>query len=639
MIGPKLIGLSPATKKRVLMLGDGLSALFSFGIAVVFNLPEAFLVESLWSTTCLAFFSSFVCILALDRCGLYRIMLRHMDLRVVLTATAGVLLCLFSLFVVNVVLWTTFFSPPLMLSFGVLFWFLVIFTRMSAHHIYKLKSKKNVSTRRVIIFGAGAAGAQLAKICGLDLAYHPIAFVDEDQNLWGREICGLSVYDPLKLPELVASKNVELVIIAIPSASSASKLRIVRAISGLGVKVTSMPSLTELIAGVPANKIKEIKIEDLLGRNSVEPVWNLLNQSIRGKNVCITGAGGSIGSELARQAVKFGASTVLLFDQSEYALYSIDEELKEAVQSKGSNTQIVALLGSVLDHKRMNAAFLKFGIQTIYHAAAYKHVPLVQQNVLQGIINNVFGAKITAQTAKECGVERFILISTDKAVRPTNVMGATKRMAELLLQNMASDPTTTTLFSMVRFGNVLASSGSVVPLFKKQIEQGNRITVTHPDVTRYFMTIPEAASLVIQAGSLSKGGEVFVLDMGEPVKIVDLAKTMIRLSGRTIQGPESQDGDVKIEFTGLRPGEKLYEELLVGNKFSETIHPKIMCALEQSLPSDILATAVIDLEKAVANEDTGLAKQILTKVVEGFAPNSDGVDWLFPEGDRILKSG
>ncbi|WP_165853491.1 polysaccharide biosynthesis protein [Aurantiacibacter aquimixticola] len=450
------------------------------------------------------------------------------------------------------------------------------------------------ASRRTMIYGAGIAGQQLANALKIEPNTKLVGFTDDDPRLAGQRLDGLTVYSKGNLAETVARLEIEDILLAIPSVGRSRRRQVVRELAGLGVKVKTLPPARHIIDGqVSVDDIRPLQIGDLLGRDPVAPDQKLLTRTVLEKTVMVTGAGGSIGSELCRQICQIGATKLLLFEMSEFSLYAIERELK--LSSAAKTCEIVPLLGSVRDTEKLADTFRDHRVDTVFHAAAYKHVPLVEANPLEGLRNNIVGTHHIATVAEEAGVSDFILISTDKAVRPTNVMGASKRVAEQVVQ-AAAHRSRGTRFSMVRFGNVLGSSGSVVPLFDKQIRAGGPITVTHQDVTRYFMTIPEAANLVIQAGGMAKGGEVFVLDMGKPVRIADLARTMIQLSGLTVRSEKNPDGDIEIREVGLRPGEKLYEELLIGNAPSKTRHSRIMMASEHFLAWDEMRPLLEDLK-------------------------------------------
>ncbi len=484
----------------------------------------------------------------------------------------------------------------------------------------------------VLIYGAGEAGRQLAAALARSTEYRLVGFVDDDPRLQGRSLDGRDVHNPDDLDRVIVSDGVNDVLLALPSIDPVRRRQIVDRLRAHPVHVRTLPGVSDLASGrVSLSDLRELDIEDLLGRAPVSPDPVLMGQLISGHVVAVTGAGGSIGSELCRQIVQQRPTTLLLIEQSEFALYAIHHELQALVQrsAMAGSVQLVPLLASVTDRPRMDAILRAWQPHTLYHAAAYKHVPLVEHNPVQGIRNNVWGTWCCAEAARGAGVRHFVLISTDKAVRPTNIMGASKRLAEMVLQAMDSESGAgTTRFCMVRFGNVLGSSGSVVPLFRQQIAAGGPITLTHPDITRYFMTIPEAAQLVMQAGAMATGGDVFVLDMGEPVRIIDLAHRMVELSGRTVKTPERPEGDIAIEITGLRPGEKLFEELLIGDNPQPTPHPRIMKAHEQQLAAPILEAELEHLNAAMESGDLRTVRALLQKLVQGYQPETGIVDWL-----------
>ena len=482
---------------------------------------------------------------------------------------------------------------------------------------------------KVLIYGAGSAGRQLANALANSYEMRVVGYLDDDDRLHGHVLNGLAIYSPQDLPGLVVSLGISDVLLALPTANRKRRNEILALMQQAQVSVRTLPSVMELAQGkVSTEDVRELDIDDLLGRESVAPNHILLGRNVTRKVVLVTGAGGSIGSELCRQILKLKPQTMLLVDQSEYALYEIHQELLDKTQALGQGvTQLVPLLASVRDAERMREVITTWSPNTIYHAAAYKHVPLVEHNPAEALKNNVFGTRTVAQLAVEHGVDDMVLVSTDKAVRPTNIMGASKRLAELVLQALATEPGKTT-FSMVRFGNVLGSSGSVVPKFRQQIKNGGPITLTHPEVTRFFMTIPEAAQLVIQAGAMAKGGDVFVLDMGESVKIMDLAQRMIQLSGLTLRTEDNPDGDIAIEITGLRPGEKLYEELLIGNDPQPTLHPRIMKASEEKMAWSDLQASLNAMQVALDVNDVGVLRRMLQQLVSGYHPSGEIVDWV-----------
>ena len=482
---------------------------------------------------------------------------------------------------------------------------------------------------KVLIYGAGSAGRQLANALANSYEMRVVGYLDDDDRLHGHVLNGLAIYSPQDLPGLVVSLGISDVLLALPTANRKRRNEILALMQQAQVSVRTLPSVMELAQGkVSTEDVRELDIDDLLGRESVAPNHILLGRNVTRKVVLVTGAGGSIGSELCRQILKLKPQTLLLVDQSEYALYEIHQELLDKSQALGQGvTQLVPLLASVRDTERMREVITTWSPNTIYHAAAYKHVPLVEHNPAEALKNNVFGTRTVAQLAVEHGVDDMVLVSTDKAVRPTNIMGASKRLAELVLQALAAEPGKTT-FSMVRFGNVLGSSGSVVPKFRQQIKNGGPITLTHPEVTRFFMTIPEAAQLVIQAGAMAKGGDVFVLDMGESVKIMDLAQRMIQLSGLTLRTEDNPDGDIAIEITGLRPGEKLYEELLIGTDPQPTLHPRIMKASEEKMAWSDLQDSLNAMQVALDVNDVGVLRRMLEQLVSGYHPSGEIVDWV-----------
>jgi len=498
---------------------------------------------------------------------------------------------------------------------------------------------------KVAIYGAGAAGNQLVAALRMGRAMRPVAFIDDDSSIADRVISGLQVYKPKHIQQMIDETGAQEILLAVPSSSRGRRREILGLLESYPLHVRSVPGFMDLASGrVKVDDIQEVDIADLLGRDAVPAQEDLLEHCIQSQTVLVTGAGGSIGSELCRQILALRPTTLLLFEHSEFNLYSILTELEQRVTRESSSVRLIPILGSVRNQEKLLEIMRTWRVDTVYHAAAYKHVPMVEHNIAEGVLNNVIGTLHTAQAALQSGVANFVLISTDKAVRPTNVMGSTKRLAELTLQALSREVAPVlfgddsnvsrvnkTRFTMVRFGNVLGSSGSVIPLFHKQIKSGGPLTVTHPKITRYFMTIPEAAQLVIQAGSMGQGGDVFVLDMGEPVKIVELAEKMIHLSGLSVRSEKNPHGDIAIEFTGLRPGEKLYEELLIGDNVSATQHPMIMTANEDYLSWDTLKSRLIDLLAAVEHDDYTRVRQLLRETVSGYTPDGEIVDWIYQQ--------
>ena len=488
---------------------------------------------------------------------------------------------------------------------------------------------KQATRPKVLIYGAGATGRQLVAAMANSHEMQVVGFLDDDDRLHGHVLNGQPIYNPGDLDNLATTLNISDVLLAMPSLNRKRRNEILSQIRSARVAVRTLPSVTDLAQGkVSISDLRELDIDDLLGREAVVPNHILLAMNVRSKVVMVTGAGGSIGSELCRQILTIGPAKILLIEQNEFALYGIHQELEEKLS--GREIVLVPLLASVQDDERMREIMSTWYPDTVYHAAAYKHVPLVEHNPAEGIKNNVLGTLRIAQAAAENGVSDFVLISTDKAVRPTNIMGASKRLAEMVLQALAAT-NPGTKFSMVRFGNVLGSSGSVVPKFRQQIRDGGPITLTHPEITRYFMTIPEASQLVIQAGAMAKGGDVFVLDMGQSVKIIDLARRMIELSGLSVKDGQAPDGDVEIEITGLRPGEKLYEELLIGDNPKPTSHSRIMKAHEEFVPWKDLEGKLNALEIALNVNDVGVIRLMMQQLVAGYTPSDEIVDWVYLE--------
>lgn len=561
--------------------------------------------------------------------GLYRAVVRFMGPKAVLTVIAGVSLSVLVLVAFDRL--AASHQVPLS-AFGI-YWALALpyvgGSRFVARYLFLRSRGSGRPVTRVAIYGAGNAGARVCSILLGGPDFEPVAFIDDKRSLQGSSINGVRVYGPEALPDLVRQRRIDRILLAIPSASRRRRREILTGLEPLGVHVQSLPNLSDLIAGkAQISELRDVEVSDLLGRDPVPPRPKLFGSCIRGKCVLVTGAGGSIGSELCRQILRLGPTRLVLFEMSELALYNIERELEEEAAHERLTVEIVPLLGNAHHRHRVREVLATFGVQTVYHAAAYKHVPIVEYNVVEGIHNNVISTWYTAEAALETGVETFVLISTDKAVNPANVMGATKRLAELVLQAL-QERTTHTRFCMVRFGNVLASSGSVVPLFQEQIRRGGPVTVTHPDVIRYFMTIPEAAQLVVQAGSMAKGGDVFVLDMGRPVRIEDLARRLINLMGLTVRDGSNPDGDIEIEYTGLRTAEKLFEELLIGSNVTGTDHPMIMRAIEHRLSWPKMQQILNELLVALASFDCHSALALLAESVAEYEADADIRDYVW----------
>lgn len=556
--------------------------------------------------------------------GLYHAVVRFMGDRALLTVVSGVTASVLMLMSLAALTHTQGLSRGV---FGI-YWCIAILyvgaSRFLARSYLLRLDRHRQDRRKVAIYGAGNAGAQLALAFASGNEYQVVAFFDDKKDIQGARIAGAKVYSPENIARVVADKDIGQILLAMPSAPRATLSAILQRLEPLGITLKTMPSLSELASGkVDVSMLREVDIEDLLGREPIVPDQGLLTRRVTGKSVLVTGAGGSIGSELCRQIAALGPRRLVLLELSEYALYAIDQEL-QAWQTKTGNSalELVPVLGSALDQERMTDLLRQYEVATVYHAAAYKHVPIVEHNPAAGVRNNVQGTLRMARAAQSAGVETFVLISTDKAVRPTNVMGASKRLAELVLQALAAEGGQT-CFTMVRFGNVLGSSGSVVPLFRRQIKAGGPITLTHPDITRFFMTIPEAAQLVIQASALAAGGEVFVLDMGEPVRILDLARRMVHLSGLAVRDAQCPDGDIEIRITGLRPGEKLYEELLIGGDVDKTRHPRILRLQEHMLSWQQLVPLLERVDGACNGHTPAPLKAALKAAVEEYSPRDE----------------
>ncbi|EPE2652135.1 polysaccharide biosynthesis protein [Vibrio fluvialis] len=616
--------LSRMNKRIVSVLVDTFFIIFSFYGAYWVRIGN---VQFIQSETISYLLGSVVIVtlFTFARLGLYRAILRYLTFHALAVVSVGTLIS-----TASVAIAAFYFNAPVPRSLPIIYGtFLCLLCGGSRLIVRVLVSGLNGKGRKVVlIYGAGSAGRQLAIALRNSENYKVAGFIDNDKTLENTVIMGMQVHDISRAAYLVEKHDVTQVLLAVPSASRARRKRILESLMELSAEVLTVPDMKDIVEGKASiDQLKDVAIEDLLGRDPVTPQQSLMEANILDKVVMVTGAGGSIGSELCRQIVRYKPRALVLFELSEFGLYQIDRELNQLIQDEGLSVKVIPLLGSVQRINRLMVTMKSFNVQTVYHAAAYKHVPLVEYNVVEGVRNNVFGTYYTAQAAIEAGVESFVLISTDKAVRPTNVMGTTKRMAELGLQALAEQEKSKskgTRFCMVRFGNVLGSSGSVVPLFKRQIEAGGPITVTHPDIIRYFMTIPEAAQLVIQAGAMGKGGDVFVLDMGDPVRITDLAVNLIQLSGLEVKDEQHPYGDIAIEFTGLRPGEKLYEELLIGDNVEETAHERIMTAKERYLTLVEFEKHLNDLDKACHEFNHERIRELLLDAPTDFNP-TDGI--------------
>lgn len=651
----RLLGMRRRYKRLLQVSADILLIWLAVWLAFVLRMGSDDLVQPLGGHAWLFVAAPLLAIPLFIRMGLYRAVLRYLDNNGLLTILKAVSLA--ALLLSLAIYW--YRDAPALVPRSLVFnyWWISLLLigglRLLMRHYFlgdwgdwKRARHMLPFTRdddglsRVAIYGAGSAGHQLAAALRRGRAMRPVAFLDDDDGIANRTIAGLKVYKPKHLQQMIDETGASEVLLAIPSASRARRREILAALETYPLHVRSVPGLMELASGrVKVEDIQEVDIADLLGRDAVEPRVELFERCIRGQVVMVTGAGGSIGSELCRQILTQAPAVLILFEHSEYNLYSIHQELQVRLDPA---IHLVPILGSIRNPQRLLDVMGAWRVDTLYHAAAYKHVPMVEHNIAEGVLNNVVGTLNTAQAAILAGVRHCVLISTDKAVRPTNVMGCTKRLAEQLLQALSREAeprlhglgcaqANRTRFCMVRFGNVLGSSGSVIPLFREQIRRGGPVTVTHPEITRYFMTIPEAAQLVIQAGAMGQGGDVFVLDMGEPVRIAELAEKMIRLSGLTLRSEHNPRGDIAIEYSGLRPGEKLYEELLIGDNVSATEHPMIRRADEQHMSWEALSELLDQLLAAVADEDCARIRTLLCQAVPEYRSECEIVDWIYSQ--------
>ena len=623
------LSLSRVVKRLIMLFVDVLLIVTILTLSFSMRLGEWFWPQG--DLVYLLFFAPLVAIPIFIKFGLYRAIVRYIGFKALWVIVQAVSLYALVWGVIALLSGVQGVPRSVILINWILGMLLIGGSRIIGRWWFSDKKLYSVNAfdkrKNVLVYGAGSAGIQLATALTYSQELNPIAFIDDEPTLSNHQIMGLKVYSSNNLGELVASMKIEEVLLAIPSASRDRRNEIINNLEPYPVLVRTVPGVSELAQGkLKINDLNVVSINDLLGRDPVPPNQNYLRADITNKVVMITGAGGSIGSELCRQIIQLQPKKIVLFEQNEFSLYTIDQELIQ----KNLKIDIAPILGSVLDSKQVERVCKTFSVQTIYHAAAYKHVPMIELNNFSGIENNIFGTLSCAEAAVLSNVDTFVLISTDKAVRPTNIMGATKRFSEMILQALSkkyNDKATN--FSMVRFGNVLDSSGSVIPLFNKQIKEGGPVTVTDPAIIRYFMTIPEAAQLVIQAGAMSKGGDVFVLDMGEPVKILNLAKKMIHLSGLNIKDSNNPNGDIEILFTGLRPGEKLYEELLIGDSVLETEHQLILRSNEEMLPWSDLKLILNKLKTSVDKQNLEGARQALIEAVPGYKPQGDINDLMY----------
>ncbi|NCG45897.1 polysaccharide biosynthesis protein [Vibrio parahaemolyticus] len=616
--------LSRTNKRIVSVLIDIILIFMAFHLAILVRSGDSnyFADPAVWGIQVAV---TIVTITVFARLGLYRAVLRYLTFQALFVVAAGAVIS-----ATLVAALSFYMSDPFPRTVPIIYGaFLALFCGGPRVIVRSLIAQSySTQSKEVLIYGAGSGGRQLAMALRSSGDYRVRAFIDGDSTLCNTMILGLPVIAIEDAMPIINKYDVSQVLLAVPSAKRSRRKVILDELAKLPVEVLTVPDMTDIVSGkAKIDELKDVAIEDLLGRDPVAPQQVLLEANIKDKVVMVTGAGGSIGSELCRQIVEQSPKSIILFELSEFGLYQIDRELNQLKLEKGLTCDIIPLLGSVQRQHRLETTMSSFKVQTVYHAAAYKHVPLVEFNVIEGVRNNIYGTYYTACAAIKAGVESFVLISTDKAVRPTNVMGTTKRMAELGLQALADQENAKpngTRFCMVRFGNVLGSSGSVIPVFKKQIASGGPVTVTHPEITRFFMTIPEAAQLVIQAGAMGKGGDVFVLDMGESVKITDLACNLIQLSGLEVKSDANPHGDIEIQFSGLRPGEKLYEELLIGDNVKQTAHERIMTAHEVHLPLKEYELLLNDLDFACHSMDHENIRTLLLSAPTGFNP-TDGI--------------
>ncbi|MDI5925302.1 polysaccharide biosynthesis protein [Rhizobium leguminosarum] len=630
-----LLAMPRVAKRALALLVDASFCVLTIWLAYCFRLNEWTVLTGIqWLPVFVSLCMALPIFIVM---GMYRAIFRYANMAAFITVLKAIAIYGFAFMTI----FTALSVPGVPRTVGILQPFLLLIaiglSRLGIRYwlgdAYQRILHKNMLAK-VLIYGAGTAGRQLAAALMNSAELNVVGYLDDDPRLKGGVMGGLPIYDPSDLPVLAEALGVHNVLLALPSASRQRRNEILEHIRKARVNVRTLPDLTALAQGrIAVSDIRELEIEDLLGREAVAPRQELLDKAMRKKVVMVTGAGGSIGGELCRQILRNEPSTLILLDQNEFALYNIHAELQKLAELyRQEDLQIVPILCSVRDQDRMEHIMQSWRPHTLYHAAAYKHVPLVEHNAVEGIKNNVMGTLVTARAANKWGVSNFVLISTDKAVRPTNVMGASKRLAEMVLQALAAESTADrmrTNFSMVRFGNVLGSSGSVVPLFRQQIKEGGPVTLTHPEITRYFMTISEASQLVIQAGAMAEGGDVFLLDMGEPVRIADLARKMVELSGLTLRDDDNPEGDIELSVTGLRPGEKLYEELLIGDNPETTEHPRIMKAREDFLFWPELSKKLNSLNAVLDRNDMIAARAMLAELVSGYSSTGEVSDLAF----------
>lgn len=611
----RLLKLHRSVKIVLMLLTDAIILPLCYFVAVALRLGTADVVHK--NSIILAAVMACVALVFFVRAGLYGAVIRFIELQVVLTIGVGLGVVVMAAYLVMLLFGQAGIPRTSLAIFWLIAFAYVALSRFGARSLLqRLSSGRRRLRQKALIYGAGSEGVQLAQAMRHSQEYETVCFIDDDLTLRHKTVAGIRVYGPDEIESLLDRYVISMIVLAKPRLSPSQRTEVISSLAAFNVPVSVLPSIDSLVDGkISVSSIREIELEDLLGRDPVPPRPDLFARCITGRSVMVTGAGGSIGSELCRQIVSQRPRNLILFDHSEFNLYSIERELS----NKSPGTTLIPVLGSVCDQALLSETLSSYPVDTIYHAAAYKHVPLVESNVVQGVLNNVMGSLSVARAAGQAAVKSCVLVSTDKAVRPTNVMGSTKRIAELVFQ-AASRQFDATCFSMVRFGNVLGSSGSVVPLFKRQIKEGGPITLTHADINRFFMLIPEAAQLVIQAGAMAEGGDVFVLDMGAPVRIIDLARKMVHLSGFSEKTPEFPHGDIEIKIVGLRPGEKLFEELLIGEDVTRSEHPKIMRARERMIPWRDLLPQLDVLCEACRAFDTEAVVRIIKQLVPEYVP-------------------
>lgn len=612
----RLLKLHRSVKIVLMLLTDAIILPLCYFVAVALRLGTADVVHR--NSIILAAVMACVALVFFVRAGLYGAVIRFIELQVVLTIGVGLGVVVMAAYLVMLLFGQAGIPRTSLAIFWLIAFTYVALSRFGARSLLqRFSSGRRRLRQKALIYGAGSEGVQLVQAMRHSQEYETVCFIDDDLTLRHKTVAGIRVYGPDEIDSLLDRYVISMIVLAKPRLSPSRRTEIISSLAAFNVPVSVLPSIDSLVDGkISVSSIREIELEDLLGRDPVPPRPDLFARCITGRSVMVTGAGGSIGSELCRQIVSQRPRSLILFDHSEFNLYSIERELS----NKSPDTALIPILGSVCDQALLSETLSTYPVDTIYHAAAYKHVPLVESNVVQGVLNNVMGSLSVARAAGQAAVKSCVLVSTDKAVRPTNVMGSTKRVAELVFQ-AASRQFDATCFSMVRFGNVLGSSGSVVPLFKRQIKEGGPITLTHADINRFFMLIPEAAQLVIQAGAMAEGGDVFVLDMGAPVRIIDLARKMVHLSGFSEKTPEFPHGDIEIKIVGLRPGEKLFEELLIGEDVTRSEHPKIMRARERMIPWRDLLPQLDMLCASCRAFDTQAVMRIIKQLVPEYVPH------------------